>query len=136
MIQPQLEPLPKTEPLLKTYTLPQPASQAESIGNPIGNKARGSRLVSVEVWSLLVGEEKQRLLENAKLQGAQLLPPREEWPKWHVAIGSAENARNSRHSEPITFLIPPDIGKIYTGARALVELPGKGELNIARYPLN
>ena len=126
VIQPQPEPLPKAEPL------PQAASQPESVDN----KAQVSQLVSVEVWSLLVGEEKQRLLENAKLQGSQFLPPREEWAKWHVAIGSAENARSSRHSEPITFLIPPDIGKMYTGARAVVELPGKGELNIARYPLN
>ena len=126
VIQPQPEPLPKAEPL------PQAASQPESVDN----KAQVSQLVSVEVWSLLVGEEKQRLLENAKLQGSQLLPPREEWAKWHVAIGSAENTRSSRHSEPITFLIPPDIGKMYAGARAVVELPGKGELNIARYPLN
>lgn len=126
VMQPQVKPLPKTEPL------PQLASQAESVGN----KTHISQLVSVEVWSLLVGEEKQRLLENAKLQGSQLLPPKEEWAKWHVAIGSAENTRSSRHSEPITFLIPPDIGKMHAGARAVVELPGKGELNIARYPLN
>lgn len=128
VIQPQVEPLPKTEPLPR----PPSPSQAESADSEV----QVSQLVSVEVWSTLVGEEKQRLLENAKLQGSKLLPPREEWSKWHVAIGSAENAISSRPREPITFLIPPDIGKMYAGARAVVELPGKGELSIARYPLN
>ena len=37
-----------------------------------------SKLVNVEVWSLLIGDEKQQLLETAKLQGSLLIPPREE----------------------------------------------------------
>ena len=99
-----------------------------------------SKLVNVEVWSLLIGDEKQQLLETAKLQGSLLIPPREEWPQWYVAVGSTEGNNSGKSAQAITFLIPPDLGKMRTGARALVELPNNtksgGELSIARYALN
>ncbi len=95
-----------------------------------------SKLVSVEVWSLLIGDEKQHLLENARLQGSLLIPPKEEWPYWQIAVGAQEIQANSNKPLVVTFLIPPDIGKMRTGAKALVELPHAGELSIARYPLN
>jgi hypothetical protein len=99
-----------------------------------------SKLVNVEVWSLLIGDEKQQLLETAKLQGSLLIPPREEWPQWYVAVGSTEGNNSGKSAQAITFLIPPDLGKMRTGARALVELTndtkaGAG-LSIARYTLN
>ncbi len=120
VIQPQIE------------TLPQTLAQTDSTSHTL----QASRLVNVEVWSLLIGDEKQKLLEKSRLQGSQLIPPKEEWPSWHVAIGAAVDFKISNNSEPILFLIPPDIGKMRSGSKALVELPNNGELSIARYALN
>jgi hypothetical protein len=120
VIQPQIE------------TLPQTQAQSDSTSHAL----HASRLVNVEVWSLLIGDEKLNLLEKSRLQGSQLIPPKEEWPTWHVAIGAVDDLKTSNHSEPILFLIPPDIGKMRSGSKALVELPNSGELSIARYALN
>lgn len=120
VIQPQIE------------TLPQTAEQPESVSQEL----QVSRLVNVEVWSLLIGDEKQRLLEKSRLQGSQLIPPKEEWSTWHVAIGASNDIKTNNNPEPIIFLIPPDIGKMRSGSRALVELPNNGELSIARYAVN
>ena len=120
VIQPQVE------------TLPQAAEKPE----PASKELQVSRLVNVEVWGLLIGDEKQKLLEKARLQGSQVIPPKEEWSKWYIAIGAADNTKTGKQQESITFLIPPEIGKMHTGAKALVELPNSGELSIARYALN
>ena len=116
----------------KIETLPQAAEPVESISGQL----QASRLVSVEIWSLLIGDEKQNLLEKARLQGSQLIPPKNEWATWYVAIGAADELKTGNHQQPITFLIPPGIGKMRTGAKALVELPDNSELSIARYALN
>lgn len=97
---------------------------------------RESKLVNVEVWSLLIGDEKKSLLQKAMIQGSQLLSPEQDWPVWQVAIGESVDFKNRKKHEPIIFLIPPDIVKIRTGGKALVELPNNGELNIARYTIN
>jgi len=120
VIQPQVEALP----------------QAVEATEPSVQELQANKLVSVEVWSLLIGDEKQKLLEKASLQGSPLIPPREEWPTWHVAIGAADEIKTDNRHASITFLIPPDLGKMHSGARALVELPHNGELSIARYTLN
>jgi len=122
-VHPQIEALPQTSAIA-----PAPAEPADKM-------LRVSKLVYVEVWNLLLGDEKQRQLEKASLQGSPLIPPREEWSQWYVAVGSVENV-NSGNKQAITFLIPPDIGKMRSGDRALVELPNNGELSIARYALN
>lgn len=109
--------------------LPQAAPQNE----PNPKLLQENKLVNVEVWNLLIGDEKQILLEKASLQGSELIPPREEWPRWHVAVGAVEDNKTSSHREPITFLIPPNIGKMHAGAKALVELPDNGGLSVARY---
>ncbi|MDO9366715.1 MAG: hypothetical protein Q7T58_10360 [Methylotenera sp.] len=49
-----------------------------------------SKLVSVEVWNLLIGDEKQSVFEKAKLQGSTIIPPKEEWSQWQIAVGAAE----------------------------------------------
>ncbi len=120
VIQPKIETLPQiAEPMVST-----------------SKQLQVSRLVSVEVWSLLIGDEKQNLLEKARLQGSQFIPPKNEWPTWHVAIGASDELKVSNQQQPITFLIPPDIGKMRTGARALVELTENSEISIARYIVN
>jgi len=118
--QPHIEPLPITQTDAETPT----------------KVIQESKLVSVEVWNLLIGDEKQHLLEKARLQGSPLIPPKEEWSQWQIAVGAPDIQQHSNKPVAITFLIPPDIGKMRTGAKALVELPHAGELSIARYPLN
>ncbi len=91
-----------------------------------------TKLVQVVVWNLLVGDEKQSVLEKARMQGSTDIPPKAEWQQWQIAIGAAA----SNKQQAITFLIPPEMGKMHSGAKALVELSSVGQLNVARYPLN
>lgn len=104
-----------------------------------------TKLVQVEVWSLLVGDEKQNILEKASMLGAVILPPKAEWHQWQVAIGAADNNptngrqtsnRKMSSKQPITFLIPPEMGKIHSGEKAVVELSNAGDLSVARYAVN
>lgn len=44
--------------------------------------------------------------------------------------------KNTNAQQAITFLIPPEMGKMHSGAKALVELSSVGELSVARYALN
>jgi len=132
-IKPQIEPLPQAETTAQIEPLPEPEAKAE----PAANLMQVSRLVNVEVWSLLIGDEKQRLLEKERLQGSPLIPPREEWSRWQLAVGALDNnQRSGKNKESLIFLIPPDIGKLRSGGKALVEVQANGELSIARYALN
>ncbi len=90
-----------------------------------------TKLVPVEIWSLLAGEEKQNVLEAARLRGATEIPPKNEWRQWQIAMGAANQS-----NQPITFLIPPEMGKMRSGAKAMVELSRSNELSVARYSLN
>ncbi|HSH73086.1 MAG TPA: hypothetical protein VK974_08535 [Methylophilaceae bacterium] len=91
-----------------------------------------SRLVCVEVWNLLIGQEKISVLEKAQLLGSTQLPKPEEWANWQVATGALETDRK----RTITFLIPPDFGKFFSGERAFVEISDVGGLHIARHLAN
>lgn len=104
-------------------------------GDSAGNdpqQAASSRLVCVEVWNVLLGEEKISVLEKAQLLGATQLPKPEEWARWQVATGSLET--DSKRT--LTFLIPPDFGKFVSGERAFVEISDVGGLHIARHLAN
>ncbi len=114
-ISPVTEPLPTSMPA---------ADQAVAL--------QTTRLVSVEIWNLLIGEEKHSVLEKARRSGSSELPPQSEWKHWQVATGAWEGEKN----KPIIFLIPPEFGRISSGERALVEMANLGELNVARYPAN
>lgn len=115
-VTPIEEPLPAKAPMPVENT---PAPQA-------------SRLVRVELWNLMLGDEKQSILEKARLMGASSVPPKDQWADWKVATGAAMHARD----KPLVFLIPPEFGKVSSGQQAVIELKGQGELNIARYPVN
>lgn len=119
-IQPQIEALPVVETEVET---------------PI-KIMQESRLVNVEVWNLLIGDEKKLMLEKARLQGSTLIPPVEEWSHWQIAVGATDGHLVNSKQQAITFLIPPDMGKMRTGNKAMVELSSAGELNIARYIIN
>ena len=98
----------------------------------ISSTIEASRLVRVEMWNLLIGDEKRSVLEKARLLGSSTLPPPAEWQHWQVATGTM----SGEHSSPITFLIPPEFGKLASGGFALVEIASTGGLHIARYPVN
>lgn len=119
-IEAQIEPLPQT-----------PIAVEEPI-----QIIQETKLVNVEVWNLLIGDEKLRTLEKASLQGSTIVPPKTEWSEWQIAVGAPENAASDNEHGAITFLIPPDIGKMHSGAKAMVELSSANELSIARYALN
>lgn len=89
-----------------------------------------SKLVRVELWNLLIGDEKRSILEKARLMGAAGIPPTTEWSQWQLATGAPVGDRQ----QPITFLIPPDFGRMKSGDYAVVEVAGTGDLNVARYP--
>jgi hypothetical protein len=112
---------------------PLPASSIEE--EKPNQTIQEAQLVQVEVWNLLVGDEKQRILEKARIQGSAEIPPKDQWQLWQIAIGAADNKQSS-NKYPITFLIPPEIGKMHSGEKVLVEISNIGELNIARYAVN
>ncbi len=93
--------------------------------------AESRPLVRVEILNLLAAEEKQAIYDKARLLGALNLPQAQEWKLWRVATGRTEHDQKL-----ITFLIPPQFGKLPSGAKAMVELAGKGDLNVARYAMN
>ncbi|HEU4709328.1 MAG TPA: hypothetical protein VFS17_08450 [Methylophilaceae bacterium] len=109
---------------------PLPSKTASTTEKPLSPQA--NQLVRVELWNLMLGEEKQSILEKARLMGASSVPPRDQWAKWKVATGASAQAKD----KPLVFLIPPDFGSVSSGQQAVVELKGQGELNIARYPVN
>jgi hypothetical protein len=116
---PTITPAPPSIPAQKT-----PASPAIPAAPII------SRLVSVEVWALIVGEEKQAALSLLREQGAALIP--KEWEGWQLAEGGVRGKRENT----VLFLVPPELGKIKSGDHAVVEIPAKGALNVARHLLN
>ncbi|MES2500837.1 MAG: hypothetical protein V4570_09880 [Pseudomonadota bacterium] len=111
---------------------------------------QSSQLVPVELFNLLIGEEKAAVYAKAQLLGATTLPKQREWKLWRVATGMIKtnvtqsekvklasiNDQNTGGQRIITFLIPPEFGKLPSGSIALVEIASPGELNIARYKIN
>lgn len=116
-LTPVEEPLPATDSTIATAT----KSELEA-----------SALVRVEVWNMLIGDEKLAVLEQAYVSGNKDLPPREDWANLRVAIGALEGSRG----QPLIFLIPDDLGRLNSGQSTIVELGNNGELNVARYAAN
>lgn len=111
-----------------------PSQEAFSEEKPVQLMVE-SKLIQVEVWSLLIGDEKQQFLEDAKKQGSTDLPPDNEWQQSQVAIGATGSNKLTKQ-EVITFLIPAEIGKLHSGSKALVEQSTAGKLSVARYAVN
>ena len=116
---------------------------------------KGNQLVRVELFNLLIGEEKNAVFENARMMGATSLPQKREWQNWGVATGAIQGVELvdvlqkgavqkeavqkeavQKNKKLITFLIPPEFGKMPSGTVAVVELANPGELNMARYKAN
>ncbi|HLD10065.1 MAG TPA: hypothetical protein VJB68_08475, partial [Methylophilaceae bacterium] len=105
---------------------PTPASANSNLAS-----AQVTRLVHVEIWNLIIGDEKNLLLEKARLLGAEI-PPKDEWRRWKVATGALVSDKNKQ----ITFLIPPEFGRINSGDRAVVEMTELSQIHVARYAAN
>ncbi|HEY0268673.1 MAG TPA: hypothetical protein VGC12_05495 [Methyloradius sp.] len=98
---------------------------------PRTTKIQGNQLAEVELWNLLIGDEKQEVLQKARMLGATNLPPQDEWASWQLGTG----AINGDNKQQIVFLIPPSFGRLKSGERTVVEIAGAGELSIARYQI-
>ena len=104
-----------------------------------------SHLVSVEVWSIILGEEKTSLLTKAQKLGATQLPPTSEWHEWKMAVGSLEllslnrdgieraNDIKNDAKKIILFIAPPSFAKFKNGDHVIVEIVSNGGVHIARY---
>ena len=117
--------------------LPEQLTETET---PIA-VAVSSQLVRVELFNLLIGAEKDAIYAKAQLMGATTLPKPREWKMWQVATGmisteQASNNKAAKNPQLITYLIPPEFGKLPSGSLTLVELATVGELNIARYKIH
>lgn len=116
---------PETKPLVEDIPVYVNYEQGK-------DKPPVSRLVTVEVISLVVGREKQDLLERSRRNGSTILPEPVEWRDWQLATGSL----SGRDGAQIYFLVPPDFGRMRTGDAAIVEIAQMGGLHIARYRAN
>lgn len=112
--------------------LPDYPSEAQEIPIVI---LKTNPLVQVELFNLLIGEEKLAVLQKARMQGALNLPDPAEWQDWQVATGKILSPQQNTQTL-ITFLLPPSFGKLPSGSMATVELSQSGDLNIARYKSN
>ncbi len=88
-----------------------------------------SRLVPVETWNLIIGQEKQAVLERSLRNGSTILPDPVEWSRWQLATGALEDQGKSQ----VNFLVPPDLGRLNSGDHVIVEITNTGGLHIARY---
>jgi hypothetical protein len=115
---------------LKPITEPLPTDETAEVETRV-NIVQGNQLVPVELFNLLIGEEKNAVYEQARLMGSTSLPQKREWQSWRVGTGTTLHDKKI-----ITFLIPPEFGKLPSGAVTMVELASPGELNVARYKAN
>lgn len=116
---------------IKAVTEPLPNYPAEQDETTIVI-LKTNPLVQVELFNLLIGEEKLSVLEKARLQGSLNIPDKSEWSEWQVATGKIQSD-NHHTSDMIMFLLPPEFGKLPSGTVATVELANAGEISIARY---
>lgn len=101
--------------------------QAEFVSAREGTHS--SRLVSVEIWNLIIGQEKQAMLERSLQNGSTILPSPLAWRDWQLATGSLQGHADAQ----LYFLVPPDFGRVSSGDLAIVEIASVGGLHIARH---
>jgi hypothetical protein len=77
-----------------------------------------TRLATVEVWGLVIGDEKRSMLENIRDLGITTLPPEDAWDQWQLAEGGIPG----ENSRPLLILVPPELGKVRSGDHAVIEL--------------
>lgn len=98
---------------------PDPAASAVPVA---------TRLATVEIWGLVIGEEKRSMLEDIRQLGIAPLPPEHAWEQWQLAEGSMRD----RQDRPLLILIPPELGKMKSGDHAVIEIGMTNGLYVAR----
>jgi len=124
---------PNIEPLPDSSTAPSaalPAPQRPNQPSPTTESlADISPLVRVEVWNLLIGEEKHSALAQAYLLGETGVPPKENWN--HISVATGEVI--GEDGKEVIFIVPRQLGKLHSGQQVIVELKSINEIGIARY---
>lgn len=110
-----------TPPPPKPAAPPQP-DPAESAS------AQVTQLATVEIWSLLLGDEKRSMLENIRQLGIMQLPPEQNWDQWQLAEGGLAGDSG----RPLLILVPPELGKLRSGNHAVIELGEANGLYVAK----
>lgn len=113
---------------IKPSTEPLPEAAASNAFPDNTQAATASHLVAIEVWNVVLGEEKTAVLEQARLRGNDL-SQMQELPHWQMAVGATHDAPQA----PVTFLIPPELGRVSSGQELVVEISEQSDLHIARY---
>lgn len=105
--------------------LPPPAPPKPEPG--AGASPVVSRLETVEIWGVIIGEEKREMLTSMRELGMSITPAESEWDRWQLAEGGVAEQQEGR----LLILIPPDLGKMRSGDHAVIEI-ANGGLHIAR----
>jgi len=109
-------------------TLP-PEPEPEPTPDPVASATPIiSRLATVEVWGIVIGEEKRIALERIQQQSWGISSKLDKRQSWQLAEGCIQGKKGNT----LLFLVPPDVGKLNSGDLAIVEMAAAGELNVAR----
>lgn len=87
-----------------------------------------TRLATVEVWGLVIGDEKRSMLENIRDLGITALPPEEAWDQWQLVEGGMQGD----HGRPLLILVPPELGKVRSGDHTVIELGMRDGFYVAK----
>lgn len=110
-------------------TVPTPAPPLVPKPDPAASAVPvATRLATVEIWGLVIGEEKRSMLEDIRQLGIAPLPPEHAWEQWQLAEGSMRD----RQDRPLLILIPPELGKMKSGDHAVIEIGMTNGLYVAR----
>lgn len=114
---------PYQEAFLRAELVTPPAMPQEPPPLPKPDPAESAvpfvtRLATVEVWGLVIGDEKRSMLENIRDLGITALPPEEAWDQWQLAEGGIPG----ESGRPLLILVPPELGKMRSGDHAVIEL--------------
>lgn len=107
---------------LRTPTvLPQQDLSAATEETPVEKPAadaqpKVTQLATLEIWGVVIGDEKQSMLEMLRDMGIVALPPEKQWDQWQLAEGGHPGAER-----PMLILVPPEVGKVRSGDFAVVE---------------
>lgn len=112
----------RTPPAQIPQDLPPPAPAPTTEATPVV-----SRLATVEVWGLVIGEEKYSMFESIRDLGIASLPPEQFWDGWQLAEGGMKGV-----DRPILILVPPEVGKFKSGDFAVVEVGQADGFYVAR----
>ncbi|MDR2219253.1 MAG: hypothetical protein LBE24_01585 [Methylobacillus sp.] len=95
--------------------------------NPAPNaEARISKLVTMEIWGLILGDEKHSTFETIRQLNIMPLPPEQQWDQWQLAEGGMSGTER-----PMLILIPPAIGKVRSGDLTVVEVGSVNGIYVA-----